>query len=280
MLIHYGYINKNETCYLSARLLGNWGVLLYTSIGQYFHIKIETQNALSQEYLQLENLYLKYSAFMAKPMGYHEYEGVGFLVNQALVHKPFNAKVYFQDKTLQESVMAYFLKSLDESKLQAPLNHDFGNQLFSLSQDFIDKNHINSIQRLYLRAMSQGVKAQHGDFVLNNLGIHNRQLIIFDWEDYGIIQLPGFDLATFLSALFQFDANNLVNGLYENPIIQVLVNRYMAGLGYCFEDFISFLPLYLYAFLYIKQQFGYSEDSIQRTQISISQLYKLNINIV
>lgn len=275
MLIQHGYIHKNETCYLSVRLLGNWGVLLYTSAGQYFHIKTETQNALSQEYLQLEDLYLKYSKFMAKPMGYHEYEGQGFLINQAITHEPFSAKMFFQDEILQESVMAYFLKSLEEDKRQTPQNHDFEHQLFSGSQDLIDKTHLNSIQVLYQQIMAQGAKAQHGDFVLNNLGVHNHRLVIFDWEDYGVIQLPGFDLAIFLSALFQFNTKNLVKELYHNSLAQRLVNRYMAGLGYGLVDFIDFLPLYLYAFLYIKQQFGYSEDSIQRTQKSISQFYKL-----
>jgi thiamine kinase-like enzyme len=36
---------------------------------------------------------------------------------------------------------------------------------------------------------------QHGDFVHNNLGRARDTLYVFDWEDYGKVCLPGFDLA-------------------------------------------------------------------------------------
>ncbi|MBN8507270.1 MAG: hypothetical protein J0L57_01515 [Burkholderiales bacterium] len=38
---------------------------------------------------------------------------------------------------------------------------------------------------------------QHGDLVMNNLGIcDDRQLVVFDWEDFGAVALPGLDLFT------------------------------------------------------------------------------------
>lgn len=38
---------------------------------------------------------------------------------------------------------------------------------------------------------------QHGDLVVNNLGLSsNRKLAIFDWEDYGAVDVPGLDLFT------------------------------------------------------------------------------------
>lgn len=39
--------------------------------------------------------------------------------------------------------------------------------------------------------------AQHGDLVINNLGLRNgRHLVVFDWEDFGSVALPGLDLFT------------------------------------------------------------------------------------
>ena len=39
--------------------------------------------------------------------------------------------------------------------------------------------------------------AQHGDLVLNNLGLRpDKRLVVFDWEDYGAVELPGLDLFT------------------------------------------------------------------------------------
>ena len=71
------------------------------------------------------------------------------------------------------------------------------------------------------------------------------------------------------------DIEKLIEQLQTEITIQKLTSSYLTCLECSIEDFIGFMPLYLYAFLYIKQQFGYSEDSIQRTQESISQLYKL-----
>lgn len=39
--------------------------------------------------------------------------------------------------------------------------------------------------------------AQHGDMVMNNLGLRaDGRLVVFDWEDYGALWLPGLDLFT------------------------------------------------------------------------------------
>lgn len=51
----------------------------------------------------------------------------------------------------------------------------------------------------HLRAAFQGLpaQAQHGDFVANNLGLSSvHRLAIFDWEDYGAVDVPGLDLFT------------------------------------------------------------------------------------
>ena len=37
--------------------------------------------------------------------------------------------------------------------------------------------------------------SQHGDLVINNLGRAARGMVIFDWEDFGRVTLPGFDVA-------------------------------------------------------------------------------------
>lgn len=50
-----------------------------------------------------------------------------------------------------------------------------------------------------LRAALPGLPArpQHGDLVLNNLGLRpDGRLIVFDWEDYEELALPGLDLFT------------------------------------------------------------------------------------
>jgi hypothetical protein len=52
--------------------------------------------------------------------------------------------------------------------------------------------------------------AQHGDFTANNLGFqHGDVPVVYDWEDYGLVDLPGFDIALLLGSLATFDAPQL-----------------------------------------------------------------------
>lgn len=45
---------------------------------------------------------------------------------------------------------------------------------------------------------------QHGDLVLNNLGLRpDCGLVVFDWEDYAAINLPGLDLFTLENSIHQ-----------------------------------------------------------------------------
>lgn len=45
---------------------------------------------------------------------------------------------------------------------------------------------------------------QHGDLVTNNFGLAaGRRVVIFDWEDFGAVSLPGLDLFTLLLSLDQ-----------------------------------------------------------------------------
>ncbi|HMO46584.1 MAG TPA: phosphotransferase [Rubrivivax sp.] len=51
--------------------------------------------------------------------------------------------------------------------------------------------------RLRAALPSLPARPQHGDLVLNNLGLRpDGRLIVFDWEDYGEVALPGLDLFT------------------------------------------------------------------------------------
>jgi hypothetical protein len=50
---------------------------------------------------------------------------------------------------------------------------------------------------------------QHGDFVPNNLGIRRDGIVVFDWEDFGKVCLPGFDLAVLLASLVDFEPTEL-----------------------------------------------------------------------
>jgi Phosphotransferase enzyme family len=51
--------------------------------------------------------------------------------------------------------------------------------------------------------------AQHGDFCLHNLGVSHGHYIIFDWEDFGRVWLPGFDLIVFVVSFLGLKATTI-----------------------------------------------------------------------
>jgi hypothetical protein len=115
---------------------------------------------------------------------------------------------------------------------------------------------------------------QHGDFVVNNLGLADSRLVVFDWEDFGRIVLPGFDLCTVLASDAAFDRDALRaiitparNG--PDPYAELLDGACPA-IGLTPEMFRKLIPLYLVIFLALKsdhQNYGGAIRQLVRTAI-------------
>jgi len=101
---------------------------------------------------------------------------------------------------------------------------------------------------------------QHGDLVLNNLGLTGAGLVVFDWEDFGLIVLPGLDLCTLLASDTEFNSVKLLaimNG-HHNPSdsFAVLLDQSCKAIGLTPELFRQLIPLYLVIFLDLKREYG------------------------
>jgi len=104
---------------------------------------------------------------------------------------------------------------------------------------------------------SLGTVAQHGDFTANNIGITRAGIVVFDWADFGAVELPGFDLATLLLSMTGFEparVGRLVTG--TEPSLSRFAESACARLGLPHPLFRTLLPLYLAVFLSLKSQFG------------------------
>jgi hypothetical protein len=101
------------------------------------------------------------------------------------------------------------------------------------------------------------VVAQHGDFTANNIGVAPPGVVVFDWSDFGRVELPGFDLATLVLSLTGFDVKR-ISGLLRGPedpladFVQAACDRLRLDR----DDLISLLPLYLAVFLSLKSNYS------------------------
>jgi hypothetical protein len=100
---------------------------------------------------------------------------------------------------------------------------------------------------------------QHGDLVANNIGLAPRTLVIFDWEDFGRVQLPGFDVALLLMSFLDFDVIRLKHWFERNEPCELddIVTTAADHLGISRSMLWMWLPIYLAHFLYLKTAFSY-----------------------
>lgn len=100
---------------------------------------------------------------------------------------------------------------------------------------------------------------QHGDLVVSNIGVTTRGMVIFDWEDFGRVELPGFDIALLLVSSLDYDVALLRRWfeLREPRELDDIIIAAADDLGFSRPMLWGLLPVYLAHFLYLKEMLGY-----------------------
>jgi hypothetical protein len=108
-------------------------------------------------------------------------------------------------------------------------------------------------------AHSQDV-SQHCDFSYANLGLRSEgSLVVFDWEDYGLVRTAGFDFATFLLSHLHTDDRfpTLTSPfLFEQYVTQHFDADFLESLGFSKSAFTLAFPGYVSFFLTLKADYG------------------------
>lgn len=98
---------------------------------------------------------------------------------------------------------------------------------------------------------------QHGDLVLNNLGLRaDRSLIVFDWEDLGAMCLPGLDLFTLELSLAGGVQGLLAGRRDTGSVVQGFVRQACGAMGLPLPEYLAMTPVYALAFRYLKRNYG------------------------
>lgn len=163
-----------------------------------------------------------------------------------LQSRPFQGQISIG----QREVIASMLESEGLAEIREPV----GAWLASERSAFLDS----------LPAVSQ-----HGDFAVMNLGAANGGYVIFDWEDFGKVWLPGFDVCIFL-----LDATGVLDGGKDltavldstDATVADLRGRLLESLGLDARDFPHLLLASLVEFLYLKAFMQYGTPIINTTK--------------
>lgn len=117
---------------------------------------------------------------------------------------------------------------------------------------------------------------QHGDLAINNVGKTDTGIIVFDWEDYGLINIPGFDLCVMLLSGCRFNneqLNRIVHDIYQDTegkdhfFMPVLTKLNIQK-----TQIIDFLMVHLILFHDLKCNLGYGEEVIHNIRRLLHEL--------
>lgn len=146
-------------------------------------------------------------------------------------------------------------------------------------RQFIDANlpalarHLGSKEtRRQLEALPRA--AQHGDLVANNIGHVGARPVVFDWEDFGKVDLPGFDIALLLGSLLSHDPEKIVALFSEEGRGAPWLVPLLAATGLERVQFAGLMPVYYGAFFWIKCVGGYGATIQSTVRHTIEQLVR------
>lgn len=114
--------------------------------------------------------------------------------------------------------------------------------------------------------------AQHGDLVANNIGHVGARPVVFDWEDFGKVDLPGFDVALLLGSLLNHDPAKIAALFREEGQGAPWLAPLLAAVGLDRAQFAGLLPVYYGAFFWIKCVGGYGAMIQSTVRHTIEQL--------
>lgn len=122
---------------------------------------------------------------------------------------------------------------------------------------------------------------QHGDLAINNMAKACTGLVLFDWEDYGFVTVPGFDLCVLLASGCNFDLSELILQI-ENDIYKANQKSFLYpvidGLGLHASQLLDLILIQLIIFYQLKTQLGYGSDVTANTESLLRQLSRFVLN--
>jgi hypothetical protein len=240
--------------------------------GSYLHVKAAEFITLRDEARVYADAFSRHGEYMPEPRGFTTCEGWELLIAEGVEHRPLHPNPLADApgaSLVAREIWRYFAAASRTPRDEDP-RHAHESLVGRLRQTFRDSPFAPLVAQWSsesaLGALAAlGAVAQHGDFVENNLGMTPRGLRVFDWEDFGKVALPGFDLCTL--------AVSLANGIAPDadmdrhgPLasrIDAFVAPACESLGLDLDTFWHLVPLYLLAFLHLKQ--GYATGVRDRT---------------
>lgn len=232
---------------------------VYTSRREFLFVKISELEDLAAEHRAHELAQATIGQFMPRVHGHFRHEGCNLIVSEGLDHRrATREEILDAGSEVSHHLVRFFKVAAERGRLADPVAR-MHHELHLLRDHFAGTRHAGALRIDERTVAALPAARQHCDFVLTNLGVHAGELLVFDWEDYGKLNLPGFDLCVLLLSAVAFDPQRALE-LLPRPGVGAGRHPFVAAccsaIGIDLATFSAMLPLYLAAFLYLKQDYS------------------------
>ncbi len=233
----------------------------------WYHLKLSRFSDLQPQFENYRIAHSRFPSMAPEALAYRKVSGWSILMCRSIYHKAL--RVADLDESSRSTRLGNELVGFFEQARMHSQMDDQGSSHAGLFRDlrtyFFKTNQIDSRVLEYLEQSDQTIWRnslyipQHGDFVLNNLGVADGNLAVFDWEDYGATGLVGFDICMLCMSLGGMCAETAI-ALHqsESPAGKrwAIAERACAASGLPYTVFRRGVPTYLIIFRYLKRNYG------------------------
>lgn len=174
------------------------------------HLKFSELTPLADEARRTQRASLDFPALAPRHLGHAVRAPLEVLASQALDFQAVGAATWLgrvHGVRLVDGVTGYFARmaQLSAARTTGQCRPEWFEALREFNASHPRAREVErELDRLAQALETLPAMAQHGDLVLNNLGLaEGGRLVVFDWEDYGRVDVPGLDLFTLQWSLEQ-----------------------------------------------------------------------------
>ncbi len=246
--------------------VGNTGAI--TRSGASSHIKVKECGSYPTEYENYCKAWQSFPWHVPEPLERYFMNGREVIVIRGVPHRPVSMGSIAADRHgLVRKIIGLLDASSTGARMAAPVEphraflHPVQKRTTdptcaAIVEDWIETERPDALPHIW----------QHGDFVINNLGLTDPGLVVFDWEEFGRTAFPGLDLCTLLAFDAAFNADTswaIVRGArHGKHRYAELPEDGCPVIGLAPELFRQFIQIYPVIFLDLKREYGKSNEMV------------------
>lgn len=195
-------------------------------------------------------------------IGYHREDDLHVLASRAEQFRTVTATMTESARDAQavrRGLVGYFeQQSLQAQTASSSASTDWLQRLEAYFSDHeLARIARQSLSKVRANLSTLALVPQHGDLVMNNLGLRpSGSLVVFDWEDFGEVGLPGLDLFTLEYSFEHEAARARTLGQRSHPEKVLDLDACCAAQRLSVADYRALRVAHALAFLYLKRNYG------------------------